>query len=179
MQYTIVHSRYADTLADRVLTNVLKYRNRGYKECSYLERGSDERQYCFPGVDIPLCTFSRTKFYDYPAYHTSGDNLSLISPEGLQGAFDVMAECIRILECNGCYRINCLCEPQLGRRGLYPAVSKKGVYDEVRKLQDFILYADGRNDLIDISNLIEYPAAMLIDMVQTLMKQGLLDEFAK
>ena len=156
MQYTIVHSRYADTLADRVLTNVLKYRNRGYKECSYLERGSDERQYCFPGVDIPLCTFSRTKFYDYPAYHTSGDNLSLI-----------------------CYRINCLCEPQLGRRGLYPAVSKKGVYDEVRKLQDFILYADGRNDLIDISNLIEYPAAMLIDMVQTLMKQGLLDEFAK
>ena len=67
----------------------------------------------------------------------------------------------------------------LGRRGLYPAVSKKGVYDEVRKLQDFILYADGRNDLIDISNLIEYPAAMLIDMVQTLMKQGLLDEFAK
>lgn len=58
-------------------------------------------------------------------------------------------------------------------------MSKKGVYDEVRKLQDFILYADGRNDLIDISNLIEYPAAMLIDMVQTLMKQGLLDEFAK
>ncbi len=53
------------------------------------------------------------------------------------------------------------------------------MYDEVRKLQDFILYADGRNDLIDISNLIEYPAAMLIDMVQTLMKQGLLDEFAK
>ncbi|MDE6750385.1 MAG: hypothetical protein K2K21_15210, partial [Lachnospiraceae bacterium] len=71
-------------------------------------------------------------------------------------------------------RINCLCEPQLGRRGLYPAVSKKGIYDEVRKLQDFILYADGRNDLIDISNIIEYPAGKLIDMVKVLTEQEML-----
>lgn len=174
MQYTIVHSRYADTLADKVLTNVLKYRGRGFKECTYLERGSDERQYCFPGVDIPLCTFSRTKFYDYPEYHTSGDNLELISEKGLQGAFDVMVECIRILEYNGYYRINCLCEPQLGKRGLYPTVSKKGIYDEVRKLQDFILYADGKNDLLDISAVIDYPAVRLIDLVKVLTEQKLL-----
>lgn len=174
MQYTIVHSRYADTLADKVLMNVLRYRDKGYKECSYLERGSDERQYCFPGVDIPLCTFSRTKFYDYPEYHTSGDNLDLISPEGLQGAYEVMVECIRILECNARYRMECLCEPQLGKRGLYPTVSKKGVYDEVRKLQDFILYADGSNDLLDISNIIGYPAVRLIDMVRVLTEQQLL-----
>lgn len=175
MHYTIVHSRYADTLADKVLTNVLHYRGKGFKECSYLERGSDERQYCFPGVDIPLCTFSRTKFYDYPEYHTSGDDLELISPAGLQGAFEVMTECIKILECNGYYRINCLCEPQLGRRGLYPTVSKKGVYDEVRKLQDFIAYADGRNDLIDISNIIGYPAIKLLAIVHTLSEQKLLE----
>ena len=176
MQYTIVHSRYADTLADKVLTNVLKYRGRGYKECSYLERGSDERQYCAPGVDIPLCTFSRTKFYDYPEYHTSGDNLELISAEGLEGAYEVMTECIDILEYNRFYRITCLCEPQLGKRGLYPTVSKKGVYDEVRKLQDFILYADGKNDLIDISNIIEYPAIRLLDMVKKLRDNDLLTE---
>lgn len=174
MQYTIVHSRYADTLADKVLTNVLKYRGKGFKECTYLERGSDERQYCFPGVDIPLCTFSRTKFYDYPEYHTSGDNLELISEKGLQGALDVMVECIRILEYNGYYRINCLCEPQLGKRGLYPTVSKKGIYDEVRKLQDFILYADGKNDLLDISAVIDYPAVRLIDLVKVLTEQKLL-----
>lgn len=174
MQYTIVHSRYADTLADKVLLNVLQYRGKGYKECSFLERGSDERQYCFPGVDIPLCTFSRTKFYDYPEYHTSGDNLDLISAEGMQGAFEVMVECIRILEYNDYYHVDCLCEPQLGRRGLYPTVSKKGIYDEVRKLQDFILYADGRNDLIDISNIIKYPAIGLIEMVKTLTENQLL-----
>lgn len=176
MQYTVVHSRYADTLADKVLTNVLKYRGKGYKECSYLERGSDERQYCAPGVDIPLCTFSRTKFYDYPEYHTSGDNLELISAEGLEGAYEVMTECIDILEYNRFYQITCLCEPQLGKRGLYPTVSKKGVYDEVRKLQDFILYADGKNDLLDISNIIEYPAIRLLDMIKKLQDNDLLTE---
>ena len=87
-----------------------------------------------------------------------------------------MTECIDILEYNRFYQITCLCEPQLGKRGLYPTVSKKGVYDEVRKLQDFILYADGKNDLIDISNIIEYPAIRLLDMVKKLRDNDLLTE---
>lgn len=174
LNYTIVHSRYGNTLADKVLLNVLRHRGKDFKEYSYLERGSDERQYCSPGVDLPVCAFCRTKYCDYEEYHTSGDDLNFVSADGLQGAFDVISECIQILEYNDYYCIQCLCEPQLGKRGLYPTISKKGKNNEVRKLQDFIAYADGKNDLIDISNIIQYPAVKLISMVDDLTANKLL-----
>lgn len=172
--YSIVHSRYADNLADKVLKNVLEFSVDTYREFSFLERGSDERQYCAPGVDLPICTFCRTKFYEYPEYHTSADNLDLISEEGLRGALEIMQECIEVLENNEYYMINCFCEPQLGRRGLYPLTGIKGEYKEVRKMQDFLMYADGHNDLIDISNIIGYPARKLIKMADVLQQNELL-----
>lgn len=172
-QYSIVHSRYGDTMADRILMNVLKHKADEFKEFSFLDRGSDERQYCAPGIDLPLCTFCRSKFYEYPEYHTSADDMKLISPEGLQGAAEVLCECIQIAEWNSFYKLECLCEPQLGRRGLYPTISKKGQYKSVRKIQDFLLYADGHNDLIDISNIIQVPAQELIPMIQKLLDNKL------
>ena len=121
--YPIVESRHADTLADRVLKNVLHYHtDNKYSTYSFLKRGSDERQYNAPGVDLPVVGFCRSKFGEYPEYHTFADDLSLVSPEGLQGAYDVMKQVIDVLDMNQCYQV--LCEPQLGKRGLYPTTSK-------------------------------------------------------
>ncbi|MBQ9140638.1 MAG: DUF4910 domain-containing protein [Lachnospiraceae bacterium] len=173
--YSYIESRNADTLADKVMQNVLKYAYPEYKRYSFLERGSDERQYNAPGVDLPVCGFCRSKYVEYPEYHTSADNMSLISPEGLQGAFDVMQQVLTALEYNKYYRTNCLCEPQLGKRGLYPTVSRKGIYDEVKKLTNLIAYADGKNDLIDISNKIGVPVCELTENLEKLLANGLLD----
>lgn len=173
--YSYIESRNADTLADKVMQNVLKYAYPEYKRYSFLERGSDERQYNAPGVDLPVCGFCRSKYVEYPEYHTSADNMSLISPEGLQGAFDVMQQVLITLEYNKYYRTNCLCEPQLGKRGLYPTVSRKGIYDEVKKLTNLIAYADGKNDLIDISNKIGVPVCELTENLEKLLANGLLD----
>jgi len=175
--YSHMSSRYGDNLADITLRNVLQYHYPNYDEYDFLERGSDERQFTAPGVDLPMCTFSRSLFHKYPEYHTSADDLSIISPEGLQGSYDVLTQCFRVLEYNKKYRINVLCEPQLGPRGLYPSISQKGaaLTDEVRKITDFIAYADGRNTLIDISNRIHFPAVDLIDTVEKLTAAGLLD----
>lgn len=173
--YSYIESRNADTLADKVMQNVLKYAYPEYKRYSFLERGSDERQYNAPGVDLPVCGFCRSKYVEYPEYHTSADDMSLISPEGLQGAFDVMQQVITALEYNKYYRTNCLCEPQLGKRGLYPTVSRKGIYDEVKKLTNLIAYADGKNDLIDISNKIGVPVCELTENLEKLLENGLLD----
>lgn len=174
--YSYIESREANTLADKVMQNVLQFVEAKYKRYSFLERGSDERQYNAPGVDLPVCGFCRSKYGEYPEYHTSADNMSLISEEGLQGAYEVMRQVIMALEYNKYYVINCLCEPQLGKRGLYPTVSRKGIYAEVKKLTNFIAYADGHRDIIDISNKIGVPVCELIDNVKKLKESGLLDE---
>ncbi len=174
--YSIVHSRYGDTLADRVLMNVLRSHYPKFCEYSFLERGSDERQYQAPGVDIPLVCFCRSKYHVYPEYHTSGDNLDIISPDGLAGSLDVMLKCIEALENNRIYKINCFCEPQLGKRGLMPTTSNKNSYKDTLILKDLSAYADGTNDLFDLSDLIGHSVSDMLPSVKKMVEAGLLSE---
>ena len=171
--YSMVSTKYEDTLADRVLDNVLRFHYPDYIRYSFLKRASDERQYGSAGVGLPVCAFCRSKYHEYPEYHTSADNLSLISPEGLQGSYEVMVKVIDALEHNRHYCMTVPCEPQLGKRGLYPTISQKGTYAAFRAMQHFTAYADGRNDLIDISNLIGTPVDQLIPIVAKLMDHNL------
>ena len=173
--YSIVSSRYGDTVADQVLKHILERHTDSFKVYSYLERGSDERQYNAPGIDLPVCGFCRTKYAQYPEYHTSADDLSVISPKGFDGSYDIMTKCIELLEYNRKYKVKVLCEPQLGKRGLYPTISQKGIYDEVRNMTNFIAYADGRNTLVDIAQIINADALELIDIAKKMCENGLMD----
>ncbi|MCR4867532.1 MAG: DUF4910 domain-containing protein [Lachnospiraceae bacterium] len=171
--YSIIHSRYNNTLADRVLCNILKNETPSFSEYSYLKRGSDERQYQAPGVDIPLVCFCRSKYHIFPEYHTSADDLDLISPEGLAGSYYVMTKCIEALEKNDIYRVTCLCEPQLGKRGLVPTMSSKETYQETLALKDILAYTDGSNDLLELSELIEQPFSLVSSVMDKLIECGL------
>ncbi|MCR5746603.1 MAG: DUF4910 domain-containing protein [Lachnospiraceae bacterium] len=173
--YSIVHSRYSDTYADRILTNVLKSSGVSFEEYPYIKRGSDERQYQAPGVDVPMVCFCRSKYHIYPEYHTSADNMDFISPEGLQHSFDMMKKCISLIEYNRKYRTTTLGEPQLGKRGLVPTMSTKETYQQTLALKDLIAYADGKNDLIGISEIIEQPTDMLIPLIDKLLECGLFE----
>lgn len=172
--YSYMPTAYGDTLSDKVMKNVLHFHFPEYKTYSFLESGSDERRYNAPGIDLPVVCFCRTIHGMYPEYHTSADNLSIISPSGLQGSFDVVRKCIVALEWNKKYRITTLCEPQLGKRGLYPNLSRKGQYDDVLKLKNLISYLNGKNDLIDISNIIDVPVDEILDWLDKLIKNNLL-----
>lgn len=172
--YSYVSTKYADTLADRVLRNVLQFHAPGYICYSFMKRASDERQYGSAGVDLPVCAFCRSKYHEYPEYHTSADDMSLISPKGLQGSYEVMVKVVNALEHNYYYRMTCPCEPQLGKRGLYPTISQKGTYDAVRSMQHFIAYADGRNDLIGMSDILQVPVDELIPIKDRLLEHQLL-----
>ncbi len=174
LDYSMVESRYADTYADRVLRNVLKYKDK-HTIYGFHERGSDERQYNAPGVDLPVVCFCRSKFGEFPEYHTSADNMSFVSPEGFQGAYDVMSDVIEILEKNAYYRVKVLCEPQLGKRGLYSDISRKGSYDGIMVQRDVLSYADGCNDLLDLSERIGVPVSEIVDIIDRLVKNELLE----
>lgn len=172
--YSYVESPYADTLADRVAQNVLNFHYPEYKRYSFLHRGSDERQYCSPLVHLPLCAICRSKYEEYPEYHTSADNLNLVSPNGLYGAFEVYRKCIDLLENNYMYIVTTPCEPQLGKRGLYPTLSRRGSINETRSMTAFIAYADGKHDLVDISNRINVPIDRLLPIINKLLDNGLI-----
>lgn len=173
MNYSLVETRYGDTLADRVMKQILKFHAPDYKCFSFLNRGSDERQYNSPRINLPVCGVCRTKYHEFPEYHTSADNMDFISPAGLQGTYDLMVKVINALEYNNNYVVNCYGEPQLGKRNLYPTVSQKGVYDTVRAYVDFLAYADGKNDLIGISEIINQPLDVLIPIVEKMNEHGL------
>jgi len=173
--YSFVPSRSEKSLADKVALHALKHSVDSFQQYTFLQRGSDERQYCAPGVDLPVCSVMRTKYGEYPEYHTSLDNLDVISPEGLQGGFSIIQQCLLLLESNHKYQVTVLCEPQLGKRGLYPTLSSMTEdYTDVITMMDFIAYCDGDHDLIDIANKIGCYAIDLIALANRLFNEGLL-----
>ncbi|MCX4305183.1 MAG: DUF4910 domain-containing protein [Acetatifactor sp.] len=166
--YSFVSTKYGNTLTDRLLRNVLKYHFPSFQEYSFLHRGSDERQYNAPGIDLPVCSVCRSKYGTYPEYHTSADDLSFVTSQGLFGSYELMIKCIEALEHNEKYKVKVLCEPQLGRRNMYPTVSQKGSYDGVKTMTDFITFCDGTNDLIAISDLIGVDVLTLLPVIEQL-----------
>jgi aminopeptidase-like protein len=148
--YSYVPSRFGSTIADRISRRVLRDRGE-FVEYSFLDRGSDERQWCSPGADLPVCSVMRSKYGEYPEYHTSLDDLeNVVTPAGLQGGLDVMKACITLLEANAMYRTDLPGEPQMGRRGLYPTTSIKGDATDVRNMMNVIAYCDGEHDVIEL-----------------------------
>lgn len=175
--YTYVATRKGDTLSDKIVQNILNEIYPQYKKYSFLNRGSDERQYNMPGVDIPVCGIYRSKSNEYKEYHTSKDDLSFVTEKALQESLDFLKKCVETIEANKTYRIKCLCEPQLGKRGLYPTIGQRGSSKKsgAWKIVDFLAYADGEKDLIDISNTINVPVSTLHDMANILIKNDLLE----
>ncbi len=174
--YSYLPSRQGDSLADRAALHVLRHQAGadGFVRYSYLDRGSDERQYCSPGVDLPVASIMRTKYGEYPEYHTSLDDLSLISPAGLSGGIVAIAKAILAIEMNGRYRATVLGEPQLGRRGLYPTLSARGAGLMVRRLMDVLAYSDGKHDLLAIADLLGVPVWELSEVAKQLLAHELL-----
>ncbi|MDR2105298.1 MAG: DUF4910 domain-containing protein [Deferribacteraceae bacterium] len=171
--FSYLPSRSGCTLADRAAKNILSALD-SYKSYSYLERGSDERQYCATGIDLPICSIMRSKYGEYPEYHTSADNMDFITPKALEESYKIYCSAIDALEHNATYKSTALGEPQLARRGLYPTLSYAGSAASVRDMMNLLAYADGLLDLIGISGIIKLPMNELIPLALKLEREGLL-----
>lgn len=174
--YSYIPSRKGGTLADRVSVKTLEELGVNYNKYTFLDRGSDERQYCAPGVDLPVASLMKSKYGSYPEYHTSLDNLNFITPEGLRESYEMMKTAIEILESNKFWKLKTLGEPQLGNRGLYPTVSTKNSGTTVQDLMNVIAYCDGENDLIDISNICGLKFKEVLKIIETLFTNELVEE---
>lgn len=151
--YSYLPSRLGNTLSDRVAKHVLKHIDPNYKIHSFLERGSDERQYCSVGVDLPVASVMRSKYGTFPEYHTSKDDLQLVTPSGLEGGLRALQACISAIEVERRYRCIQCCEPQMGKRGLYSALGTGSVSHAVQMRMDILCYCDGEHSLLDIAEI--------------------------
>lgn len=175
--YSYLPSRAGDTLSDFAAQHVLKHIAPDFKRYTWLDRGSDERQYCAPGVDLPIATIMRSKYGEYPEYHTSLDNLELVTPAGLEGGFNALRKAVECIENNVRLRTTVFGEPQLGKRGLYPTLSTKESGNQVRAMMDMISYCDGERTLLEIADAIGEPMSKLLEILQPLVFNGLIESF--
>ncbi len=174
-KFSYLFSKDENTLTDRVSLHAFKSLGVNVETYSFLERGSDERQYSSPGIDLPVGSIMRSKYGTFPEYHTSLDNLDFASPEGLLGGYLAYKEAITILEHNFIYRSKILGEPQLGKRGLYPSSNTKTINLNAREILNFLAYIDGKSDLITIAEKIQVPVTKLLQHVK-LLEDGQLIE---
>ena len=131
--------------------------------------------YCAPGVDIPMVSIMRSKYGEYPEYHTSLDLPgSVVTARGLAESLWLYQTVIAVLE-NDCRpRALVLGEPQLGRRGLYPNTSIKGSTASVRDMLDLISHSDGHTRLIDIADRCDRPMWGFLPDIEALVAAGVL-----
>lgn len=173
--YSYLPSRRGDSVSDSVALHALKHICPTFKAYDWSDRGSDERQYCSPGVDLPIATIMRTKYGKYAEYHTSLDDLvNVVTPEGLEGGFNAIKKAIEIIENLTYPRVNVYCEPQLGKRGLYPTLSTKSSGAEVGLMMDLITWSDGTRSLLEIAERCKVPVWDLYPIVERLTEHRLL-----
>ena len=174
--YSLLPSRNGSTLSDRVARHTLKHIEPNFIEYPWLKRGSDERQYCAPGIDLPITSIMRSKYGEYDEYHTSLDDLTFISPEGLSGAFEAIKKSILGIEYNCTLENTVLCEPQLGKRNLYQQISKVELMPQNAMILNLLSYSDGTNDLLKIADTIGVPIIELYKVAKELIANNLLKE---
>ncbi|ENV8234820.1 DUF4910 domain-containing protein [Campylobacter jejuni] len=168
--YSLIHTPKENTLSDKVALHTLKNKE-NFKAFSFLDRGSDERQYNAPLVNLGIVGVCRTRYGDYDGYHNSKDDLNFISKKGLMGGLQSIQEMILNLEINAVYENTITCEPNLGKRGLYHTLSTA---NDIPLACNFLAYCDGENDIIDIANILNMQAYEFKELLEKIKFYGLI-----
>ena len=175
-QHSCMFSKYQNSPSDEAVIEAYKLlKIKNYKVYPFLKRGSDERQYNSPGVDLKISSIFRTKYGEYPEYHTSLDNFNLVTLKGCVGGFNVARKSIEILLERIYPKCKIICEPQMGKRDLYPTLSTKNENKLIRSYMNFLQYADGTNSLEKISNLIKLELNSVKKINSILFKNNLIN----
>ena len=175
-KFTYKKSRRGDAEIDRAVVNVFKQSSSDYQVREFDPYGHDERQYCSPGFNLPVGCFSRSPHGEFVEYHTSADNLDFVRPEYLADSFSRCLSVLQLLDNNRRYgNLNPMCEPQLGKRGLYRMMggTQDGGIEELPLLWVLNL-SDGEHSLLDISDRSGLRFDALKRAADALLQHGLL-----
>ena len=174
--YSYLPSRRGDTLSDKIAKNALKSFDSKYKKYEWFDRGSDERQYCSPGIDLPIASIMRTKYGEYKEYHTSLDKLgTVVTAKGLLGGYKAVKKAIDIMEANQIPKAMLKCEPFMSKRNLYPTTSSGTSNTKyIKSYMDILAFADGKYSLIDIAEICDQDFFYILGLAKKLESKKLI-----
>lgn len=153
LTWNFMPSRTGNTLSDKVAKRTLEQLNIKYKINSFSDRGSDERQYCSPRVNLPVSSVMRSKYGTFPEYHTSKDDLTFISKKGLHESFEYFKQLIQQFEDNRIPVAELFGEPMLSKRNLRGTIGGSSLTSEEQLISQVLAYADGSNDTFEIAEI--------------------------
>jgi len=175
--YTYKKSRSGAHEIDRIASYVLNRRSGENRVLSFSPYGYDERQFGSPGINLPVGRLTRSVNGGYPQYHSSADNLDIVSEDRLQESLDVVIEILDSLEENRHFiNLEPYCEPQLGRRGLYRDTGGTQIADRESAMLWLLNQADGQTSLLDIAEKSDIGLRSLAAIASELMDAGLFEE---
>ena len=170
-------TRHGNHLTDRAALHVLEVDERvdAYKVHDFFpDGGSDERQYCSPGFNLPVGSLMRTMYRDYAEYHTSMDDKNFIDFNAMSDTVGVYAKIMETLEQSEVWdRVDSRCEPQLSKHGLYPSL---GTIDreQISAMMWVLNYSDGTREIAEIARLSGLSIDQISNAAQQCAKAGLI-----
>lgn len=176
--FTYKRSRRGDSLPDRATELVLNETEENFTIEDFFPTGSDERQYCSPGFNLPVGSMMKTRYGKYKEYHTSADNKDFISFDAMEKSVMKYSEIINVIENNFTFNNKYpYCEPPLGKMDLYPTLgSQKDTAEFVNALMWILNLSDGNNDMIEISRKSGVPFELLVKASERLEEKGLIEK---
>jgi aminopeptidase-like protein len=173
---TYKRSRRGSAEIDRAAMHVLARSGDVHRVVDFSPWGYDERQFCSPGLDLPVGLLTRTPNGQFPEYHTSADDLDLVQPLYLGDSFRKLASILEVIELNETYvNLSPKGEPQLGRRGVYRAMGGETDVPEQQLAMLWVLnLSDGQHSLLDIAERSDLSVQVLARAAGILQATGLL-----
>ena len=177
--YSHISSPDNNNLSDiAIKSSIYKFKNS--KFYNFLERGSDEKQYCFPNIDLPFSTFCKSKFGTFKEYHTNKDNLNFVTKKGMSESFEIFKNIIQAFEMGIIPKNNKICEPFLSKYKLYPTVSfynpehNKEFKKNLKTLRDIMAFSNEKKNIFEIAFKINKTLLEVIRSYKLLIEKKLI-----
>ncbi len=175
--YSLIPSREKSSLSNKMAKQVLKKLKSKVIYYHWKDRRSDERQYCYPGIDLPFSSIMRSKYHSYPEYHTSLDKIgTVVTEKGLQGSLNLFKKLILNFE-NKIIPFNTIrCEPFMSKKKLYhKMMTYKNKSKFTQDIMNILSFCDGKHTIEDICGIFNLKKSYSINILKILKKKKLVD----
>lgn len=171
--FSYISSVNENTYSDLIIKRVLK--NQKFKKFSFEKRGSNERQFGCQNLNLPFVTLCRSRFGDYKEYHTSFDNLSVISNKSLNGTVKILKKFVEEIQKNQIFVKDIFCEPFLFKYNLINNISKFEKFKN-RDIKNICAFTNKNIDTKELKNKFKINKIKLNKMIKELSRKKIIKE---